>query len=348
MGVLLVTSSDEGVGRTAFCAGLARLLSQEQLRPALFKPLRITTDEAVPLPDPDAAFFARLAGSPHPDSWPLSVTAAEARQGLQPSTREKITASLDEVVGQADGVIVEGPPAVTAPNDTLAATTQLAESLNAQVVGLLPYGPNLRVEDGVALSKSVGERLLGVVVNRVTRYRHSAVRSSLVPALEAQGLKVLGVVPEERRMLGVSVGQLADHLEGEFLLWEEKRDQLVDHVLIGGLVLELGSDYFGRSETKAVIARGDRPDTQMAALGTPTRCLVLTGGHHPIQYVEYEAREEEVPVVLVQGDTLTTAKRLDTLFQNTVVHHPDKADCFAELLAESVDVETLKSVLASN
>ena len=339
MGLLLITSSGEGVGRTAFSAGLARLLSQQGLSPALFKPLRITTDETDGLPDPDAAFFASLAGSPSADSWPVSVTAEEAREGLKPTTLTRVTAALDQVAGQADGVIAEVPPEVAA---------QLAESLDAQVVGLLRYGPKLRVEEGAVLARSFGQRLLGVVVNRVTRYRHSTVRSSLVPALEAQGLRVLGVVPEERRMLGVTVGELADHLKGEFLLWEEKRDQLVDHLLIGGLVLESGADYFGRSERKAVIVRGDRPDIQMVALGTPTRCLVLTGGHHPIQYVTYEAQEEEVPLVLVQSDTLTAARDLEALFQGTTVHHPDKADCFAQLLAESVDVEALKSVLASS
>jgi BioD-like phosphotransacetylase family protein len=251
----------------------------------------------------------------------------------------KVAAALDQVAGHGNGVIAEVPPEVAA---------QLAESLNARVVGLLRYGPKLRVEEGAELAKSLGWRLLGVIVNRVTQYRHSTVRSSLVPALEAQGLSVLGVVPEERRMLGVRVGELAEHLRGEFLLWEEKRDQLVDHLLIGGMVLESAADYFGRSERKAVIVRGNRPDIQMAALGTPTRCLILTGGHHPIQYVKYEAQEEEVPLILVQSDTLTAARNLEELFQSTTVHHLDKADCFAQLLAESVDVDALKSMLASS
>ena len=109
-----------------------------------------------------------------------------------------------------------------------------------------------------------------------------------------------------------------------------------------------GADYFGRSERKAVIVRGDRPDIQMAALGTPMQCLILTGGHHPIQYVKYEAEEEEIPVVLVQSDTVTATKNLETLFQHTTVHHLDKADYFAQLLAETVDVEVLKDALASD
>ncbi len=348
MGVLFVTSYGERAGRTAFCAGLARLMSQQGRRPALFKPLRITTDEGVDQSDHDAAFFARLMGGPSPESWPVSISTAEAQQGLKPSTRKRVMSSLEQVTSQADHLIVEGPPAITPGGDALPGTAELAEALNAQVVALLRYAPDLPVEDDVALSKAFGQRLLGVVVNGVTQYRNHTVRSSLVPALEAQGLKVLGIVPEDRRMLGVSVGQLADHLKGKFLLWEEKRDQLVDHLMIGGWILDSGIDYFSRYERKAVIARGDRPDIQMAALGTPTRCLVLTGGHHPIQYVEYEAQEEGVPLLMVESDTVTTAQSLETLFRDVTAHYLDKADCFAELIAKSVDLEALKGVLTSS
>ena len=83
----------------------------------------------------------------------------------------------------------------------------------------------------------------------------------------------------------------------------------------------------------------------MAALATPTRCLVLTGGHHPIQYVEYEAQEEDVPLVVVESDTLATARSLGTLFRDETVHHPDKADCFAEVLSRSIELEPLYTVL---
>ena len=338
---ILVTSYGEKAGRTAFCAALARLLGQQGRRPALFKPLRITTKEAANQLDPDAAFYARLLGTPPPESWPVPLRAEEARQGLKQATVELVTAALEQARGNADELIVEGPPAGDATGESLAATAALAEALDARVVALLPYAPLLKVEQMAAQLKGLEKRMLGVVVNRVTQFRQHTVRSSLVPILEAQGLKVLGAVPEERLMLGVTVGELVDHLKGEFLLWEEKRDQLVDHVMIGGLVMDSGVDYFSRSERKAVLIRGDRPDIQMPALATPTRCLVLTGGHRPIQYVEYEADEEEVPLVVVESDTVTTARRLETLFRSATVHHPDKAECFAQLLAGWVDLEAL-------
>ena len=345
MGVLLVTSLHKEAGRTAFCAGLARLTGREQPPPFLCKPIRITPGNAAPRPDPDIAFYAGLTGASQPESWPVSMGVTEAWRGLSPSTTESIVTAFGQMADNAGAVIIEGPPAATPQGQPLPLAANLAEVLDAQIVALVRHQPDLQIEESIAPLKALGDRLLGVVLNGVPRYRGHTAQSSLIPALEAEGLRVLGSVPEARCMLGVTVSQFVDHVKGTFLMGDEKRDQLVDHVMIGGLVLDSGIDYFDRYQKKAVIVRGDRPDIQMAALATPTRCLVLTGGHHPIQYVEYEAQEEEVPLVVVESDTLTTARSLDSLFGGVTVHHPDKADCYADLLSESIDLEPLYTAL---
>ena len=137
------------------------------------------------------------------------------------------------------------------------------------------------------------------------------------------------------------MGQLAQHLDGKFLNWEEKRDNFVEHYLIGGMILDWGVLYFERFANKAVIVRGDRPDIQMAALKTPTSCIVLTGGHPPIQYVDYEAGEEEVPLIQVETDTLSTASALESLQEKVLFDHPMKQDQFQELMSQHGDWEAL-------
>ena len=139
-------------------------------------------------------------------------------------------------------------------------------------------------------------KVAGIVLNGLTTYMGTQARSELIPELERQGIRVLGELPEDRRLLGVTVGELAQHLEGRFLVWEEGADNLVEHLMIGGLILDSGTAYFEQRENKAVVVRGDRPDIQMAALATPTSCLLLTGGKEPIEYVLYEAEQVEVPI----------------------------------------------------
>lgn len=341
MNVLYVTSLLDGDGKTAFCAGLSYLLRQQGHTTALFKPVRLG-QPAEPLePDADAAFFARLQGTPLPSGWPLELGPQEARKGLRPSSRQTIAAALQQLSGQATDVIVEGPPMSGSQGETETTSLELPDALDAHAILLVRYSTRLTSEDVLAAASALGNRLLGVVVNAVPRHRSHDAQATLITPLHQAGVHVIAVLPEERCLLGVTVGQLAHHLGGEFLAWEEKRDQLLDHLMIGGLVLDWGGRYFGQSETKAVIVRGDRPDIQMAALHTPTKCLVLTGGYRPVQYIEHEAREEEVPLVLVQGDTLATVQTLETLFDNVSVHHPQKAERFARLLAGALDPKVL-------
>ena len=85
----------------------------------------------------------------------------------------------------------------------------------------------------------------------------------------------------------------------------------------------------------------------MSALGAPgsTACLVATGGITPIEYVRYEAEQEETPIILVQTDTLDTMARLDNLLNSNSFSHPDKLSRSVALLDEHVDIEGLLHAL---
>ena len=158
---------------------------------------------------------------------------------------------------------------------------------------------------------------------------------------------MLGMIPEDRRMLGVSVSQIAAHLDGEFIGEETEDDPLVEYLMVGGMSLDPGEYYYGIHDNRAAIVRGDRPDLQMSALLAPglTACLVATGGITPIEYVRYEAEQEETPIILVQLDTLDTMARLDSLLDGSAFNHPDKLDRCVELLKEHVDIEGLLQAL---
>ena len=109
--------------------------------------------------------------------------------------------------------------------------------------------------------------------------------------------------------------------------------------------MDWGTIYFGRHEDKAVVVRGDRPDIHLAALSTPTACLVLTGGHQPIPYVYKEAEQREVPLLVVDGDTVSTVEALGTLSRLATVHHMSKVERFGQLLQQHGDLGALEGLL---
>ena len=172
-------------------------------------------------------------------------------------------------------------------------------------------------------------------------------QTHLIPGIAASGAPLLALLPEDRRLLGVSVAQLADRLSGEFILDEGDPDDLVEYLMVGGMSLDPGETYFATRDNRAAIVRGDRPDLQMSALGAPgnTACLIATGGIQPIEYVRYEAEQEETPIIIVQTDTLDTMDALNALIDSSRFDHPLKLERFTALLTRHLDIETLLAAL---
>ena len=334
MSILYVVSDRQGVGKTAVCMGLAQLLRGQSKSVAAIKP--IADDEN----DTDIEMYARLLGSDTGD-WPIA-------------SAENVTGGhLDEVSTLISGLASENDFVIVESSNGLAATPGriICDNVDAKVLVVAGYGASLSHGGVLATGAPYGGRVIGYIINGVTQYMGSEVRASLVPPIAAQasmrGARVLGIVPEDRCLLGVSVSQLMAHLDGELISEEMEEDALVEYLMVGGLSLDPGEYYYGIHDNRAAIVRGDRPDLQMSALSAPgsTACLVATGGKVPIEYVRYEAEQEETPVILVQWDTLETMARLDSLLDSSSFNHPDKVRRSEELLKEHIDMEGLLHAL---
>lgn len=342
MAALYITSDQPGAGKTALASSLAAQFSRSSKSVGYFKPFSYN-----PQQDPDVAYIEGhvLIGYDDPAlAVPLPLPKVkEAGPAIPKTTATKLRRSLNMLTKADDLVLVEGPSLFGQEDGTSTISGEMAQLLEAPVLLMVQYAPGLEVQQVVRGAKAFGERLLGVLINCVTRYREREVRLNLAPDIEGTGIKVLGVMPEDGLMLSVTVGQLAEHLAGRWILGQDKDQELVEHYLIGGNIMDSGISYFGRTERKAVIVRGDRPDIQLASLATPTTCLVLTGGHEPNQYVYYQAQQQEVPLLVVQSDTITTGHTLDTVIERCTCHHPQKLERFQELLQEYADVDTILS-----
>lgn len=336
---LYVASNTPGAGKTALCTALAKRLQLEGHRVALVKPLQLRDATQ---PDADVAVFRQALGNEAVPHDPHLTSQEQLAQGLPKDALRQAS----HLASSAKAVIAEGLSGLS--TDAVGqASAALAEAMDASVLLVVQYQPGLKPQDIAPAQALFGERLLGVVINGVTRYRLGEVQRSLAPAMKQAGLPLLGWVPEDRSLLGSTVSKVADHLGARFLLNGEGSQGLVDHFLIGGLMMDWGPTYFGRLPHKAVIVRGNRPDIAMAALQAEAglSCLILTGGQEPIQYVQHEAREEGVPVLLVDEDTQATAARLESLMAAARFNHPLKLERYLELLSAHVDLGPVRSVL---
>ncbi len=332
MAVIYLTSDTPGAGKTALASALALSWSSSGKKTAYFKPFSSTPDD-----DKDTIFVSEqiLGGRSSP---PIAGNRGDA------ASVEKAAEKVRELAGISDCVLVEGPTLSGTDVDGELASSLIGD-LGGGAVLVAVYRSGVTAEDIGQSPSALASSLLGVVVNSVTKYKGDYVQSQIVPALESRGIKTLGVIPEDRTLLAPTVGQIASHLAGEFAVGGPDRDDLVERVLIGGNIMDWGETYFGRHEKKAVIVRADRPDIQMAALNTSTACLVLTGGHDLNQYIQLQADSQDVPVLVLESDTLTVARAFEELSGSTGVHHIAKAQRFLELLTEHGDLESITAAV---
>lgn len=321
---LYIAGDAPGVGVTAVAAGLASLHGGATLgKAASFRS-----------PDPDADFHRTLQpGVSLPEGWPVTLTpGSPVAVPANPSAAGHLS-------------IVEGVSGAPSAQARLRADAAIAEALDARVLLVTTTA----TADPESATSAFGDRLLGVVVNRV--FAHDE-QSGAARAFEEADIPVLGQAPEDRRMLAPTVRQVREHLGAECINMEELEapddalDALVEHFMLGGLFLDAGVYVFGRREQKAVIVRGDRPDLQMAALETSTVCLVLTGGQLPVQYIVHHAALNQTPMLMVSRPTLETMEALHDVGERANAGSVYKARRFGELLSAHCDLSPLAGAVA--
>ena len=219
-------------------------------------------------------------------------------------------------------------------------TAALAERLTARVVAVFGYDVDLSAVSVSGSVAALGHALAGIIINRTPRYRLHQAREILA-AVAGAGVPAIADLPEDRPLLSLAMSQLAQELGGRWELEPSDSAAWVDRFLIGGNIMDSGAGYFGRYTHQAVITRAERPDIQLASLMQDTRCLVLTGGARPTEYIRVEAAKRNVPVLLVDGDTVATADAVGGLLDAVIPHQLHKAERMAELLAERVDLPAL-------
>jgi BioD-like phosphotransacetylase family protein len=115
----------------------------------------------------------------------------------------------------------------------------------------------------------------------------------------------------------------------------------VENVMAGAMCVDSGLDYFGRKDNKAVVVSGDRPDMQMAALETSTRCLVVAGDTEPIDYVSLKAGEKGIPVILTGNGTGAVIQGIEEALGKSRFGQEKKLTRLAEILQQNLDLPAI-------
>ena len=328
MATLNIVSTLSGAGKTCLSGALARQHGAAGKRTAYFKPL-----SPIPDADPDLYFISNMLeslGSPQdnvPPPFPEPIDPLQLPDSLSESRSRAVSETLTRLGEEFDVVLVEWDAPVAPSGFPVLLVQSLAGvSDPASTAGHISQ-----------TSQNYGDDLAGIVVNNVPRHRRREVQDKLVTRLSRQGLPVWGAIPEDREMLALTSGQIADFLGGRWIREPAASDLWIDRFLIGGNILDSGPNYFGRYANQAVITRAARPDIQMASLMCDTKLLVLTGGEEPTEYIRVEAQKRDASLLLVEGNTLDIAESLKGLLELANPYAEHKLERFTELAEEHLE-----------
>lgn len=194
-------------------------------------------------------------------------------------------------------------------------------------------------------ARSVGSKRTIALINAVPDKGMRLVQNRVAPTLRESGLPVVGVIPQDRILLGLTVGELADSLGAEVICADDQLALPVEAVMISAMSDEGAEEYFRRISRKAVVAGGDRPDIHMPALATDTSCIVLTEGHDPDPTVFKTAEDQGVPLLKVRPSTVETLERISETLAGTRFRQAHKVGRATALFGAHVDDDSLRHIL---
>jgi BioD-like phosphotransacetylase family protein len=315
MDALIVTSAQAGDGKSTIAAGLALHLLAGGRRVHV---LRVQGSDAASAAR-DATLLAAVPGVRSP-GWALSLSeAGKAVKGAA-----------------SDGVaIVEAEPAEARE----AVSAWGAGAVVVQRAGAIEAA--LRQAQGAAASLGIADEKTAVAVTAAVVADLSKLREALV----AQGLRPLLVLPEDRTLAAPRLGELVRALEASFLCDGVGEDEVIERVMIGSVASDPGGPYFSMHERKAVLTRFEKTDVQLAALGTPLVCLLLTGGQRPSPYLFDRAQSLGVPVLLTARGTVDAMEALGEAYAGARFGGARKLERLRELLTEHLDTAALEALL---
>jgi len=311
LGVLYIVSVEEAAGKTAVCAGLAMNFVKDGRKVGYLKPQASAKDGS----DSDVAFTKQILGLDD------AVNAPDLIKGR-------------------DIVLVESSLGPDAGDAVSRNTCGAAREMKAKVIAVEAYtGKASKYSD---VYKGFGADLLGIIINKVPE---SLLKSELEAAgarLKSKGMNLLGVIPENRVLMAITVAELAESIGGKILNNPEKSGELVANFMLGAMVVDSGLEYFGRKDKKAAIIRQDRPDMQLAALETSTACLVLSGDDAPPLYnVMYKAETRGIPVIATGNAVNDITVAIEETMLKTRLNQESKLSKLTDLVGQNLDVATL-------
>ena len=340
MKTIVVASTCENAGKTSIIVGMAKNLQKE------FGYIKPFGDRLLYLKkrlwDYDAALMVEVFGlNADPENITVGFDPARLHSMYEPEDLTKIVREIADVSGTGKDVLF-----VEASRDMIAGTyinldaISVARALSAEVLMIADgSGPEHLLDDLTFLTNRIAAddvKVCGVIINKVVD--PADFRNTYLVEVEAAGLRVLGIVPEEKGLTSLTVKQMAERFLAHVIAGEAGLNRRIEHSVVASMhAAGLSERPHFRKARKLVIASGDRSKMLRTILDSDTSCVILTNDMSPSADIIEKANEQQIPLLLVPWDTYTTAMQVNSLDPLLTSGDIEKIEILRQLVGEQIE-----------
>ncbi|MFC2149099.1 DRTGG domain-containing protein [Candidatus Auribacterota bacterium] len=345
MKTLFIGSIVEYSGKNLLSLGVGKHYIEKNLNVGYFKPLGISpVEKGDDVVDADAMFFQNEMALKDKlsDICPVMLTSEyvnDIYSGTKVNVEGKIQSAYKRVSENKDLMIVSGFGNISCGCLIDASQVDTMRKFDCKVIIIDRYAYNERemVDGFIWMKETLGDKLLGVVFNKIPQSKKEFFTSKVVPFLRKKGIDTVGILPDDPVLHSLPVRDIVEFLHGRLVCCEEQIDNLCERICVGAMNVTSALKYFKNIHNKVVITGGDRGDIQLAALETSTRCLILTGDLQPHNNIIMTAMAKKVPIVVVPYDTLTTVDKFEMVLGHLSLRGDKKVEAAVNVVSECID-----------
>ncbi|WP_291328564.1 phosphotransacetylase family protein [Desulfovibrio sp. UCD-KL4C] len=348
---LYIGSTSGYSGKNMIVMGLGLYFQKAGISLGYMKPVgAIPVEVDGCLGDEDAFFIQEVLGVSNPAKvvTPVVVThdfKVQAFNGRCEDHVEPIVQAYEKISAGKDLTLVAGSGSMNSGKYCGVDGIHLVKTLGIKCVVIDRFQKELNYDYLVVLKETLGDSMIGVILNDIPPTFMDEITSLIKPFLERKGVKVLGVIPKDSLMGTIKVCDLAEHLGGKIISAHNKKEQPVESFLIGTMQVENFMTHFRKHRNSAVIVGGDRSDVQLVALEGECPCLVLTGNLYPNDIILTRSEILGTPIIVVRDDTFSVAKKMEDILSRHKLREPAKIKHGADLVESHIDFAYIKKEL---
>ena len=357
MHTLFLAPTGFGGGLNSVSLGLIRALESAGLKVGFFKPI------AQPFPvdqgrERSCILVEKTLNLPSPEPLALEQVERQLADGELDLMLEEVVSRFQHAAAGKDVVIVEGMVPTTSSDYTSRINTQLAKSLDAEIILIAAQGKDSlkRMAERIEIQAqqfggAKDPKVLGVILNKVKS--EDGVPAFVerlkehLPLLGGSDFQLLGAIPFAEELNALRTRDIVELLGAQVLNAGEADQRRVGKIVLCARAVP-NTVQLLRSGV-LVVTPGDRDDIILAASlaslnGEKLAGLLLTGDFTPdprILELCKTALAGGLPVMMVSTNSYDTANNLFGLNKETPSDDIERASLVTDYIAKHLHPEVL-------